>query len=80
MADSPVTLDQALDMSRRLAPHDQLRLISLLSERLRREMERPAKPVDILTLAGLGAELWAQIDADTYLEQKRASWGSDYVA
>ena len=79
MADSTVTLDQALDISSRLAPRDQLRLIGLLSERLRRELEQPAKPVDMLKLAGLGAELWAQIDADAYLEQERTSWDSGYA-
>ena len=76
MADSTATLDQAIDISEQLAPRDQLRLISLLSERLRSEMEQQAEPIDMLALAGLGAELWAQIDVDAYLEQERTSWDS----
>jgi hypothetical protein len=59
MADSPVTLDQALDIATRLAPRRQLRLISLLSERLRSEMDQTSEPVNMLTLAGVGAGLWA---------------------
>lgn len=76
MAESTTTLDQVIDMSEQLAPRDQLRLISLLSERLGSEMEKQTEPVDMLSLAGLGADLWAQIDVDAYLEQERASWDS----
>ena len=74
MATEALTLDQVLDISGQLKPSDQLRLISVLSERLRREMERGAELVDMLSLAGVGADLWAQIDVVAYLEQERASW------
>ncbi len=76
MTTESVTLDQALVMSEKLSPPDQLRLISLLSERLRSEMQQGGKPVDLLSLAGLGSELWEQIDVAAYLEQERASWES----
>ncbi len=71
-----VTLDQAIHVSTQLSLPDQLRLISLLSERLHREMDRDVEPVDMLSLAGLGAELWQGIDTAAYLEQERASWSS----
>ena len=74
MARDTVTLDQALVISEKLSPADQLRLISLLSERLRNEVGREVGPVDLLSLAGLGADLWQQIDLVAYLEQERASW------
>jgi hypothetical protein len=74
MAESTVTLAQALEISEQLSAPDQLRLISLLSERLRDGMAREAKPVDMLSLAGLGADLWSQVDVATYLEQERSSW------
>lgn len=74
MANKTVTLDEALDVSERLSSADQLRLISLLSERLRSKMDRGAEPVDMLSLAGLGADIWREIDVDEYLEQERASW------
>lgn len=76
MAESTATLEQVIDISEQLAPRDQLRLISLLSERLRSEIEKQTEPVDMLSLAGLGADLWAQIDVDAYLEQERSSWDS----
>ena len=70
------TLDDALRISEQLSSTDQLRLIGLLSERLRRELDRDSEPVDMLSLAGLGAEIWREIDIAAYLEQERASWQS----
>jgi hypothetical protein len=74
MTSETITLDQVLGISGRLSPVDQLRLIGLLSERLRHSMDQSDRPVDMLSLAGLGAELWQAIDVDAYLEQERASW------
>ena len=74
MVNQVLTLDQVLEISEQLKPSDQLRLISMLSERLRQEMEQGAELVDMLSLAGVGADLWAEIDAAAYLEQKRAGW------
>jgi hypothetical protein len=74
MTTGTTTLDQALRVSGQLSPADQLRLIGLLSEQLRRELDRDTEPVDMLLLAGLGAEVWQEIDVAAYLEQERASW------
>lgn len=71
-----VTLDQALHISQQLALPDQLRLISLLSERLRREIDQDDEPVDMLSLAGLGAKVWQEIDVAAYIDRERASWQS----
>jgi hypothetical protein len=76
MVNRAVTLDRVLSISEQLSAGEQLRLISLLSKRLRSEMDRGTEPVDMLSLAGLGAELWRGVDAADYLEQERASWGS----
>jgi len=76
MMGETTTLDEALRVSEALPLTDQLRLIGLLSERVRRELDPHNEPVDMLSLAGLGAELWQEIDTDVYLEQERASWGS----
>jgi hypothetical protein len=67
-------LDDVLVMSRQLPRADRLRLISLLSEDLRSEMEASEPLVDMLSLAGLGAELWQTVDVDAYLEQERTDW------
>jgi hypothetical protein len=74
MTTGTTTLDQALRVSGQLSPADQLRLIGLLSEQLRRELDRDNEPVDMLSLAGLGAEIWQEIDVAAYLEQERTSW------
>jgi hypothetical protein len=76
MASQTITLDAVLYASEQLSLADQLRLISLLSERLRSEIDQDDGPVDMLSLAGLGAELWQAIDVAAYLEQERASWES----
>lgn len=68
------TLDDVLCASEQLSPVDQLRLISLASERLRSAMDENGERVDMLSLAGLGAELWREVDVADYLEQERASW------
>jgi hypothetical protein len=67
-------LDDVLVMSRQLPRADRLRLISLLSEDLRSEMEASGPLVDMLSLVGLGAELWQTVDVDAYLEQERTDW------
>ena len=72
MATEAVTLDQVLGITEQLKPSDQLRLISILSERLRQEIEPGAGLIDMLSLAGLGSDLWAQIDVAAHLEQERA--------
>ena len=72
--DQMITLDQVLETSEQLPVSDQLRLISLLAQRLRGHMMDEDKPVDILSTLGLGAELWQEIDSDAYIEQERESW------
>jgi hypothetical protein len=74
MSERTITVDQVLRMTRQLPPGDKLRLISLLSEHVRDEIDEAGEPVDMLSLAGLGAELWQEIDVEEYLAQERASW------
>lgn len=74
MAGRTTTVDRVLEMSRRLSTADQLRLICLLSDRLRVEMTPEREPVDLLSTVGLGAEVWQSVDVATYLAEERASW------
>lgn len=76
MTEQITTLDEAVVASESLSPSDQLRLIGILSERLRSELEQGIEPIDMLSLAGLGAEIWKDLDIPTYLEQERSSWDS----
>jgi hypothetical protein len=74
MSTETMTLDQALRASEQLSLSDQLRLISLLSERVRQQVDPTQATLDILESAGLGAEIWQPIDADAYIREERASW------
>jgi hypothetical protein len=74
MAGRSMTIDRVLDMSEQLSTTDRLRLISLLSDRLRREVTPEDEAVDILSTVGLGAEVWRGVDVAAYLEEERGSW------
>lgn len=74
MAQETASLSQALAVSEKLSPADQLRLISILSDRLGIELESETESVDMLSLAGVGAEIWEEIDVEAYLDEERASW------
>ncbi len=56
-----------------LTPDEQLRLLEVLAAIVRRRIAEPPKR-SILELEGLGKDIWQGIDAQTYVEQERASW------
>lgn len=64
---------EVLSLVERLSWPDQLRLISELLLR-RQTVVTDTEPVDLLTLAGVGAEVWSNVDTGTYLNQERDSW------
>jgi hypothetical protein len=76
MSNTSQTLDKIVQMSKQLPKSDRLRLISLLSEDIRIELDREIEPIDILTTAGLGAEVWRNVDVNAYLAQERSDWES----
>lgn len=74
MSDTTITLDKVLDLSASLSPDEQLRLIGMISERLRQQGSAAPGRVDMRDLAGLGAEVWRNIDVDATLNEERDSW------
>jgi hypothetical protein len=78
MAIEGTTLDEVLNISQNLSPTDQLRLISQLSEQLSGTItDQPqGEQVDMLSMVGVGADLWSLVDVDAYLDEERASWGT----
>lgn len=76
MTERIATLDEAIVVSEKLSPTDRLRLIGILSDRLRDELEQGTEAIDMLSLTGLGADVWQDLDVGQYLEQERASWDS----
>ncbi len=62
-----------LTLVEKLSWSDQLHLISELL--LRRRTSTPeVEPIDLLTLAGVGSEVWSNLDVNTYLNQERDNW------
>jgi hypothetical protein len=58
-----------------LPPEDRLRLLALIA----RDLAEAARPTgsherSLLELAGLGAELWRDVDAQEYVRELRREW------
>ena len=62
-------------MAKRLNLPEELQLLETLS-RMVRDQVTEAKPHSIMELEGLGAEIWRDVDAQTYVDQERTSWES----
>ena len=73
MPTSTITWQQALNTVEKLSIADQLRLITELLLRIKSTV-KTNEPVDLLTLAGVGAEVWQEVDTDTYINEERDSW------
>ena len=67
------TYSAVLTQVLRLAPDEQLRLISEFFSHIRQRMI-PKPKRSILELEGLGKEIWHGIDAQEYVDRERDSW------
>ena len=74
MPSKSTTWQELLNTSEQLPVNDQLRLLIELASRLKPALTTSNEPVDLLTLAGLGQDVWDKIDTDTYIDQERDSW------
>ena len=66
--------EAVLEAIEKLSPPDQLRLVSVLTDRLSHRLEEKTRRHSILELRGLGKEVWSGVDPDQYVEQERSSW------
>ncbi|MCP4405951.1 MAG: hypothetical protein GY801_52745 [bacterium] len=57
-----------------LPPEQLLRLLEVISAKLRQTLSEGQEQHSIMELEGLGAEIWQGIDAQEYVRQERASW------
>ena len=73
MTTNTITWQKALAIIEKLSWPDQLRLMSELLLRMQ-SVVAETEPIDLLSLAGVGAEVWAKVDTSAYLEQERDSW------
>ena len=71
--ESMSTYSAALTQVLRLAPDEQLRLISELLVYVRHRFQSKPKR-SILELEGLGKAIWDGIDAQEYVNEERNSW------
>ncbi|MGD9100631.1 MAG: hypothetical protein PVF45_09145 [Anaerolineae bacterium] len=69
---STTTYYQVLSDVQHLTPDDQLRLLEELAAIVRRRVVTKPRP-SILSLQGLGKEIWSDVDAQEYVDQERAS-------
>lgn len=77
MIERAIDWHDALHVVERLSRADQLQLITTLLQRMQDEeatIQREDESIDLLTLSGVGADLWAAVDVDAYLQQERDSW------
>lgn len=72
---STVTWQEALLIAEKLSRIDQLRLVSELLQRIESRVVE-SEPIDLLDLAGVGADIWAKVDTNTYINEERDSWQS----
>lgn len=57
-----------------LNPDEQLRLVEIISARLKGRIKNTAQEHRITELEGLGADLWKDMDVQEYIRGERASW------
>ncbi|MBW2554983.1 MAG: hypothetical protein JRE20_12765 [Deltaproteobacteria bacterium] len=76
MAKRREDIKELLDLAGKLSEKEQLELISKLSYRLSsKRIVKSKKPKTWMKMAGLGKEMWKNIDAKEYVRQERAGWG-----
>lgn len=73
MSTDALTWQEALVTVEKLPVADQLRLISQLLLRIQ-SLSAASERLDLLDLAGVGADVWRDIDSDKYIDQERDSW------
>jgi hypothetical protein len=72
-----MTLEAMLDEIRAMPVAERKRLISLIAETLIEESDiTPAPQRSILEFEGVGAEMWAGVDVQEYLNRLRDEWDS----
>jgi hypothetical protein len=71
VADNYEAILQAIQ---KLSPADRSRLLSDLADKAPSRSGEKVRAQSLLKLRGLGAEIWANIDPDEYVDQERSSW------
>ena len=57
-----------------LRPEEQLSLVEIISDRLKKTLSEKRVKHSLMELEGLGADMWKGIDAQEYVSKERESW------
>jgi len=74
MATEKKKLSELVRLAGRLPVNEQLELIAKLSAQLAGKKTTQAQRKTWMEMAGLGAEIWRDVDAQEYVRRERASW------
>jgi len=58
----------------KLKPEHQLRLVELLTAKLKKQLDGRSGKRKVTELDGLGAEIWNHIETEEYIKKQRDSW------
>jgi hypothetical protein len=73
-----MSVAEIIEQARVLSVAERKELVKLLIDTLDvSPSETPTERVSILELAGLGAEIWKDVDAQEYINQLRDEWDRD---
>lgn len=67
-----MSVAEVLRQAKALSRDEQKELLKLLNEHVSRKEQKPQR--SLLELAGLGKEVWQDIDTDAYLNELRDEW------
>jgi hypothetical protein len=67
-----MTVAEIVQQAKNLSLQEQLEVVKLLTEFIQQTDTPPSR--SILELAGLGAEVWQDIDPQAYIDQLRSEW------
>ena len=68
------SLSQILNYASQLSDIQQLELISKISARSLNRRLSKSKQMTWMEMAGLGSEIWKDVDAQEYVKRERESW------
>ena len=67
-----MTVSEVLRQAKALSPRERKELLKSLHDLVAKDDQKPKR--SLLELAGLGKEVWQEIDTDAYINELRDEW------
>lgn len=67
-----MTVSEVLQQAKALSPRERKELLKSLHDLVAKDDQKPKR--SLLELAGLGKEVWQEIDTDAYINELRDEW------